>query len=261
MNGKNERGDFYIIKFLDKDLLNLITNTDNLNPNRLMKLGQSYAAILERDCETFKDFCVLGDVAPIIQLRITKEDVESEKVFVKKIASIHDRECLTAKEDYEGMTLEEIQAKIDEINNNTSKTTHASEINIRELEDKQIPLVQEIIKPLIGRYFRCTKKYLGNQLYKEVAFRVSGFPEPRFTMMNRYWDPASIPAMVIIRTEDPAHVIKNGHVYSSAYRHGTDVFLKEYDEITKEEFDKILAEMVYKSQKNLIKSISKEDCE
>lgn len=259
MNGKNERGDFYIIKFLDKELLNLITNTDNLNPNRLMKLGQSYAAILERDCETFQDFCVLGDVAPIIQLRITKEDVESEKVFVKKIASIHDRVSLTPKDTKE-MTLAEIQAMIDKITNDTATSKQLSEINIRQLEDREIPLVQEMLKPLVGRYFKCkNNNYLG--VSKTVAFRVSGVPEPTLTMMNRFWNPYDIPVMAIRKTDEPNLVIKMGHMRSNAYREGIEAFTEEYEEITKEEFDKILAELVYKSQKNLIKSISKEDYE
>lgn len=261
MNGKNEkngRGDFYIIKFLDKDLLNLITNTDNLNPNRLMKLGQSYAAILERDYETFQDFCVLGDVAPIIQLRITKEDVESEKVFIKKIASIHDRECLTPKDTKE-MTLAEIQEMIDKINNETATSKRVSEISIRQLEDKEIPLVQKMLEPLVGRYFKCKNKNIG--MYKTVAFRVSGVPQPTLTMMNRFWNPYEIPVLSIRKSDDPNHVIKMGHIGSYAYKRGIEAFTEEYEEITKEEFDKILAELVYKSQKNLIKSISKEDYE
>lgn len=258
MNEKNERGDFYIIKFLDKDLLNLITNTDNLNPNRLMKLGQSYAAILERDYETFQDFCVLGDVAPIIQLRITKEDVESEKVFVKKIASIHDPVYLTPK-DIEEMPLSEIQAMMDKIINETTSAKCVSEMRIRQLEDKEIPLVQKMLEPLVGRYFKCKNNTL--RMYKTVAFRVSGVPQPTLTMMNRFWNPYEIPAMTIRKSDDPNHVIKMGHMRSDAYKRGIEAFTEEYEEITKEEFDKILAELVYKSQKNLIKSISKEDYE
>lgn len=258
MKGKTERGDFYIIKFLDKDLLDIIINTDNLNPNRLMKLGQSYAAILERDCETFRDFCVLGDVAPIIQLRITKEDVKSEKVFVKKIASIHDRVCLTAKDTKE-MTLPEIQAMIDKITNDTIASKNVSEINIRQLEDMEIPLVQKMLEPLVGRYFKC--KINPIVLYRTVAFRVSGVPQPTLTMMNRFWNPYEIPVMAIRKSDDPNLVIKMGNVHSNAYKEGIEAFTEEYEEITKEEFDKILAELVYKSQKNLIKSISKEDYE
>lgn len=100
---ESKRGDFYLIKFLDNQLRCQVLQTEGIDLSEIV-LRQSYAAILEqcvysKDGEPlFWDFNVLGERAPIIQLRIMDKDIKNEEVWIKYIASSkHDQILITTE--------------------------------------------------------------------------------------------------------------------------------------------------------------------
>ena len=82
---KPKRGDFYRIKFLDELVMYELIKIEGINKDELM-LGATYSAILENHVEgSYYDFVILGEKAPIIQVRITESDIVHDAVWIKPI--------------------------------------------------------------------------------------------------------------------------------------------------------------------------------
>lgn len=99
-----KRGDFYHLRILDNELRRSIVKAEEIQPHELI-LGKTYPAMLEQHTclkdgdPFFWDFCVLGELGPIIQLRIMEREIDDEKVWIKFIASgINEPICLTTKD-------------------------------------------------------------------------------------------------------------------------------------------------------------------
>lgn len=87
-----KRGDFYHIRILDDELRRAIVKAEKIQLDELV-LGKMYPAMLEQHIclkegdPFFWDFCILGERAPIIQLRIMDKEIKDENVWIKFVAS------------------------------------------------------------------------------------------------------------------------------------------------------------------------------
>ena len=88
---KPKRGDFYRIKILDSLVKYELTKVEGINDDELI-LGATYSAILENHVEgSYYDFVILGEKAPIVQVRITESDLVHEAVWIRPVATRHQR--------------------------------------------------------------------------------------------------------------------------------------------------------------------------
>lgn len=89
----DRRGAFYLIKILDADVLHAIEAAEGFRENKLI-LGATYHAMLgqkwepkfgETSAGLYWDFCIMGELGPIKQVRILQSEIDAEKVWIKYI--------------------------------------------------------------------------------------------------------------------------------------------------------------------------------
>lgn len=148
---------------------------------------------------------------------------------------------VSIKDVTENIEYNSIPNDLDSINITLSKLCSMSNLSremknhIYDIETKQIELVSERLKPLIGHYFK-TKDFDNSQT--GYVFMITNVPKPRLTMMDRFYEPTKIPAIRVSKNSDVDKCLQESTIYSIAYRNGIDYIYKEYTEITKSEFMK-----------------------
>lgn len=89
----DRRGAFYLVKILDADVLHDIETAEGFRENKLI-LGETYHAMLAQKLEPkigepsaglYWDFCIMGELGPIKQVRILQSEIDAEKVWIKHI--------------------------------------------------------------------------------------------------------------------------------------------------------------------------------
>ena len=240
-----KRGDFYRIRIYSDEVKQEIMKSESISSDELI-IGKDYPAILEQHVQLkegepfFWDFCILGELGPIMQVRIMDKEIMAEKVWIKYVGSSQPE---PVKLKVVPSTLEEVNKMIHDIQREHDDDYSPKYLN--DLSVKQEELVSELLKPLVGRYFIARDRAFGKV---QSVFRVIDVPQHRLTAMARLYNPRVIPVFKVANPEFGQNigferVAGFGELRSSAYQHGgIPFFLEEYKEITEEQFNEYVTD-------------------
>lgn len=132
--------------------------------------------------------------------------------------------------------LKEINAELLELSKMKSDVEH----DTNKLLSEYVGLVQDELRPLVGRYFKA-KKNRHPQMY-----RIIGVPKATYMMIGTIdFDPERIPAIAFSPEPKGKYELpKLTYITSACFKKGCDFITEEYDEITKEEFEGALVSAI-----------------